>query len=44
VQYQLSTQQLLKASQSGDLDAIRPAIDNVQKSCKSCHDSFRNAR
>jgi cytochrome c556 len=44
VQYQLSTQQLLKASQSGDLDAIRPAVDNVQKSCKSCHDSFRNAR
>jgi cytochrome c556 len=43
-QYQTTTQQLLKAAQAGDLEAIRPAVDNVQKSCKSCHDSFRNAR
>jgi cytochrome c556 len=44
VQYQVTVQQLLKASQAGDLDAIRVAVDTVQKSCKSCHDSFRNAR
>jgi cytochrome c556 len=44
MQYQVTVQQLLKASQSGDLDAIRPAVENVQNSCKSCHDSFRNAR
>lgn len=43
-QYQGTTQQLLKAAQAGDLDAIRQAVDGVQKSCKSCHDSFRNAR
>jgi cytochrome c556 len=44
VQYQTSVQQLLKASQAGDLQAIRPAVDEVQKSCKACHDTFRNAR
>ena len=42
--YQGTTQQLLKAAQAGDLVAIRLAVDGVQKSCKSCHDSFRNAR
>jgi cytochrome c556 len=44
VQYQSTVQQLLKAAQAGDLEAIRPAVNDVQKSCKSCHDSFRNAR
>ena len=41
--YAQTVSQLLKASQAGDLDAIRPAVDAVQKSCKSCHDSFRNS-
>ena len=36
--------QLLKASEAGDLEAIRPAVDAVQKSCKSCHDPFRNSK
>lgn len=35
--------QLLKASQAGDLEAIRPAVDAVQKRCKACHDQFRGA-
>lgn len=35
--------QLLKASQAGDLEAIRPAVDTVQKRCKACHDQFRGA-
>ena len=34
--------ELLKASQAGDLEAIRPAVDRVQKACRSCHDQFRN--
>jgi cytochrome c556 len=42
--YAQTVSQLLKASQSGDLDAIRPAVDAVQKSCKSCHDQFRNSK
>ncbi|GAB4401766.1 MAG: cytochrome c [Rhodoferax sp.] len=29
---------------SGDLKALRPAVEAVEKSCKSCHDSFRNDR
>ena len=40
--YAQAVSQLLKASQAGDLEAIRPVVDAVQKSCKSCHDQFRN--
>ncbi|GAB4213164.1 MAG: cytochrome c [Rhodoferax sp.] len=28
----------------GDLDAIRAAVNAVEKSCKSCHDNFRSER
>ncbi|MBP8287164.1 MAG: cytochrome c, partial [Rhodoferax sp.] len=36
--------QLVKVSGSGDLPAIRSAVDAVEKSCKSCHTTFRNER
>lgn len=32
---------LVEASRSGDLDKIRPAFGEVAKSCKGCHDNFR---
>ncbi len=34
--------QLVKVSGSNDMPAIRDSVDAVQKSCKSCHDKFRN--
>jgi cytochrome c556 len=34
-------EQLVQASQSGTLDAVRPAVEQVQNSCKACHDRFR---
>ncbi|MEI8170575.1 MAG: cytochrome c [Rhodoferax sp.] len=33
---------LVKAAQGGDIAVIRPAVNDVQKSCKSCHNAFRN--
>ncbi len=36
--------QLVKVSDSADLAAIRGAVDAVEKSCKSCHQQFRNER
>ncbi len=36
--------QLVKVSGSADMAAIRSAIDAVEKSCKSCHEQFRNER
>lgn len=38
---QVTTDQLAKAAESGNLDIIRPAVNEVQKSCKACHDQFR---
>lgn len=40
--YLASVSHLVKAAQGGDLDLIRPAVNDVQKSCKSCHNQFRN--
>jgi len=40
--YLVSVSHLVKAAQGGDLDLIRPAVNDVQKSCKSCHNQFRN--
>lgn len=40
--YQTTVSQLVKASQGGDLDIIRSAVNEVQKSCKTCHNQFRN--
>lgn len=34
---------LAKAAESGNLETIRPAVNEVQKSCKSCHDQFRSS-
>ncbi len=34
--------QLVKAAQGGDMAVIRPAVEEVQKSCKACHTQFRN--
>ncbi|PWB47071.1 MAG: cytochrome C [Nitrosomonadales bacterium] len=36
-----STEQLLKAAESGKLEQIRPALKSVEDSCKSCHQEFR---
>jgi len=36
--------QLVKVSGSADQVAIRSAVDGVEKSCKSCHEQFRNER
>jgi cytochrome c556 len=41
-QYQSLVSQLVKAAQGADLDVIRPAVNAVQKSCKACHNQFRN--
>jgi len=36
--------QLVSAAGSADLTAISSAVDSVEKSCKSCHEQFRNER
>jgi cytochrome c556 len=36
-----STEQLLKAAESGNMTQIRPALNKVEESCKSCHQQFR---
>lgn len=43
-QYLATVDKLVAVSGSADLAAIRSAVDAVQKSCKSCHDQFRNER
>lgn len=40
--YLASVDKLVEVSASADMAAIAPAVDAVQKSCKSCHDQFRN--
>lgn len=40
--YLATVSQLVKAAQGGDLAVIRPAVNEVQKSCKACHTQFRN--
>lgn len=34
---------LLAAAERGGAEAGRPAVEQVEKACKSCHDRFRNA-
>lgn len=41
-QYLATVTQLVKAAESGDLERIKPAVNEVEKSCKSCHNQFRN--
>ena len=40
--YQALVSHLVKVAQGGDLESIRPVVNEVQKSCKSCHNQFRN--
>ena len=42
--FQVTIAGLVQASQGSDLDSIKTAVDSVQKSCKGCHDQFRNER
>jgi len=37
-----SVNQLVQMADSGDLPAIKTGVDEVQKSCKNCHDQFRS--
>ncbi|MDO9074370.1 MAG: cytochrome c [Rubrivivax sp.] len=34
---------LLTAAERGGAEAGKPAVEQVEKACKACHDSFRNA-
>ena len=36
------TGKLLEASKTGNLDALKAAVQSTGETCKSCHDSFRN--
>ena len=40
--FRATVNQLVKAAQGGNLEVIRPAVNEVQKSCKACHTQFRN--
>lgn len=40
--YKTLVNQLVKDAQGGDLEIIRSTVNEVQKSCKSCHNQFRN--
>jgi cytochrome c556 len=39
--YLAAVDQLVAVSGSADLPKIKAAVDEVQKSCKTCHDQFR---
>lgn len=39
--FQTAADQLAKAAESGNLNIIRPAVNEVQQSCKACHNQFR---
>jgi len=40
--YLAKVDQLVKVADGVDMNALRAAVDAVQKSCKSCHEQFRN--
>jgi cytochrome c556 len=40
--YLSAVNQLVDVAGSADLPSVRASVDAVQKSCKSCHDQFRN--
>ena len=42
--YLASVERLVQVSGSADLAAIKDAVDQVEKNCKSCHTHFRNDR
>jgi len=39
--FQVKAADLAKTAESGDMGEIRPAFGAVAKSCKACHDSYR---
>ena len=39
---QAETLKLLAAAKSNNLDALKAAVGNTGKTCKACHDSYRN--
>ena len=41
--YQAAVTQLVKAAEGGDLGIVRTAVNDVQHSCKTCHNQFRKA-
>lgn len=44
VQFQQVVDELALAATGTDLDHIRTSVNNVEKSCKACHDAFRKDR
>ncbi len=40
-QFERKVTELTRLAQGGDLDLIRAAVNEVQRSCKSCHNDFR---
>ncbi|MBK9441234.1 MAG: cytochrome c [Comamonadaceae bacterium] len=42
--YLATVEQLVKVSSTADMAAIRQAVNEVEKSCKSCHEQFRSER
>jgi cytochrome c556 len=40
-QFQTKVNELARLAQGGDLALIRAAVNEVQRSCKSCHNDFR---
>lgn len=42
--YLATVDKLVEVSGSGDMTAIGTAVNAVEKSCKSCHEQFRNER
>ncbi len=42
--FQKAVANLVLASKSNDLETIKVSVNEVEKSCKSCHDQFRNQR
>ena len=42
--FQSAVASLVLASQGSDMNRIKTAVEQVQGSCKGCHDEFRNER
>ncbi len=40
--FQAKTNELATMAQSGNAEQLRAAVNNVERSCKSCHKQFRN--
>ncbi|MHB8950499.1 MAG: c-type cytochrome [Rhodoferax sp.] len=40
--YQAAVSHLVKAAEGGNIDIVRTAVNDVQYSCKTCHNQFRN--